>query len=463
MAAWQKESGSAKGRSFGTTDGVPGFLNRLKAWIVKVPASGGPGWYIIDDETANPTNPHIVCSNVSGQPTNASRSKIVRFGFSANAGVVTVDFYMHRDVTANTNIRQTAGYTIETTDLFEYGYDFRGGPECLLLMTNISGNWDWAFIDEWEGDPLFVEDDFTATLQQDWGSFDVNDGGNQVSEFWRMQGYGPHLDANGKLYVSVTVNAGPASQIFIYNNPARTSEYLIAQTTNSSSIGTVGLTTMNNSGVTGSIRRNAITATDTDIEIDMCLYTGTGEGALFTVGKWYYIWDYATGDRTGYFKVLAIVTDKLVVDSLFSGQIFSAGACISPYGHRWAVWGNTTVGQNGSISGNPQIPYMSNPVQPYVGNSFTNIGFSTMLTSVMNPNDEGKYAVMRPVVYENGDWSGQQTTMNRAYGQLKNIYISHSSGLAQMQFGRVINSKNYLCFHISGTTAYLILDTTSLS
>jgi len=53
MAVFQKETGLCTGRGFADVDAA-GYLAKLKTWIVKAPASGGPGWTILLDKTTLP-------------------------------------------------------------------------------------------------------------------------------------------------------------------------------------------------------------------------------------------------------------------------------------------------------------------------------------------------------------------------------------------------------------------------
>jgi hypothetical protein len=89
----------------------------------------------------------------------------------------------------------------------------------------------------------------------------------------------------------------------------------------------------------------------------------------------------------------------------------------------------------------------------------------------LRPDDKGYYAVMRPVIVEVYLHNNSSTSNNRAYGTLKNMYVTYNNSLAVMQDGRTIGGKNYLYFTTlsyicsggSGSYACLFLDTTSLS
>lgn len=485
MASWQRENGSFKGRGFGSVDGIPSLLNRIKTWFPKDAVSGGPGWFIIDDQSAAFPNPYIVVSDVAA-PTNANKGKIVQFKLVlSSSDCIEIRYWMWWDVTAHTGTHNYAAYTVNTQENAENEYNLRGGPEGFILMTRIGSTWDYCYLDEWEGTSILLESAaLEGTLQQTYTEV-LNDGGNQVTEFWRLRNIGPHLDASGKLYVSVVVS-GSNSQIFIYKDSSRTQ--LIGQTTNANTIGTVTVTAQNSSGITGSIRRNAITATDTDIEVDFTLHMGAGEGANFTVGEFYYIWDLnqATA-QAAYFKVLGKVSsDNLIVDGLNNVQ-FRTGSVASPYGHRWMVNGNQNTGlENQTSSVRAQIPYMSNLASTpngtvdsvmclsdgvtLSGAAATQAGsdFMTNLIQRLGPDDKGRYAVQRPTVFElEPRQFGNVTTggnyHNRAYGRAKNIYATSFVGLAQMNDGRIISGQEFICFLSTNPYAYLVRHSTSLS
>lgn len=354
-----------------------------------------------------------------------------------------------------------------------------------MLMTRIGSTWDYVYLDEFEGTSVLLESAaLEGTLQQDYTQVS-NDGGNQVTEFWRLRNIGPHLDASGKLYVSVIVS-GANSQIFIYKDSARTQ--LIGQTTNASTIGAVTVTAQNSSGITGQVRRNAITSTDSDIEVDFTLRLAAGEGANFTIGEPYYIWDVEQATaQAAYFKVLGKVSsDNLIVDGLNNVQL-RAGSVASPYGHRWAVAGNQNTGLENLISSNrSQIPYMSNLASTSAGtvdsslclsdgvslsgSNATGVGTDFMSNTIqtLGPDDKGRYGVQRPTVYEleprnfGGAGTGGNYD-NRAYGRLKNIYVTSMTGLAQMSDGRIIGGQEFICFLLSNPYAFLVRHSTSLS
>lgn len=474
MAGFRIESGTAKGRGFGTVDGVPSFLNRLKTWIAKAIVDGGPGWFIIDDQSALPVSPYIVVSNVAGQPTNASRSKVLKFAFSGTADTVVVSLHMFHNVTTHVSNTAIQAFTLTTAENNEYGYNFRGGQDVLHLMTNVGGVWDYVSITKWDGHTLLVEDDFDASLSQNW-IVETGDNNNQFGSYHLLQNIGPHLDADGKLFAFFDHNGSTSNQFFLYKGAARTSDLLIAQSTMSNTITTTGMIAQNSSGVAGNVARTAVVADDSDVEIDFKLYLQAGQGALFTAGNFYYIWDYVGGsNNVGYFKVLAVIGDTLVVSGLNSLAAFTAGACISPYGHRWIFNGNQATGNGGNAVTGSVIPYFSSHDSPsmnrFTGNSHAATTWMSGAVGLMNPNDASKFAVMRPWVVEFVDHLGAgqaggvpNINVNRMYGKLDYQYVSAVSGMAQMSFGRVINGSNYITYLTDANSAYLFLDSESLS
>jgi hypothetical protein len=489
VASFQKESGTAKGRGFGTVDGVPSFMNRLKTWIVKNAVSGGPAWYIIDDQSALSTAPYIVISD-KATLSNSNRNKVIQI-YVPNASGATSDriyvaYWMYWNTTTHTGVSKYAEHRINTEDTNEYAYDFRGGPEALLLMTRtLGGTWTWTFIDEWEGISNLVEAEsgHTGTLTANWPT-EANDGSNQLSGYEALTGVGPNLDANGKLYFSITVS-GSNIGLNIYKDSARTQLIGSIASANYTAGQFQTVTAQNSSGLGGSIRFDAKTVTDTDIEVDFAVQLGTGEGAGLTPGEFYYIWDFQDNTlRLNYVKVLTVVSDKVTLDGIQTDTTqgaFKTGAIISPYGHRWIVLGSNTASGNGNLN---QIPYFSAyqlgilaMSDGFASNTSASYSTNNFLVRLMNPDDKGRYAVMKCIAAEASDRNGLSYASipgtsaqalqkpNRAYGQIKNFYYSSDRGLSQMLAGRTIDSKNYICFATSivGSDALLFLDTTALS
>lgn len=489
MASFQKESGTAKGRGFGSVDGVPSFMNRLKTWITKLAVNGGPAWYILDDQSALSVNPYIVISDKS-TITNGNRNKVIIIYVPNSSGATSdriyVEYYWSWNTTTHTGIGRYAGHRINTEDTNEFAYDFRGGPEGLLIMTRTLGStWTWTFIDEWVGNSNLVEDEsgHTGTLSANW-LVESGDNNNQLSGYEGLTGVAANLDVNNKLYFSITFSS-PNWGLNIYKDSARTQLIGTIGSANYTAPVVLTVTAQNSSGLGGTVRLDAKVAADVDIDVDFSVTLGSGEGAGFTPGKYYFIWDVSDNTtRINYVKVVSVTGDKLVLDGIQTSSTdgpFKAGSIISPYGHRFFVMGSNTGAGSGNLN---QIPYQS---YYQGGNLALSDGFSSntsatyttnnYIVRLMNPDDEGRYAVMKCLVGEVTDRNGNSYSStglsssalaakpNRLYGQLKSFYYTSDRALSQMLSGRTIDSKNYIAFTAGGVGAdfLLYLDTTALS
>ncbi len=471
MAAWQKEGGLIIGRGFD----AGGFLGKLKAWIVKIPTNGGPGWYIVDDQSALGTNPYIVVSDVNFPYANANKHKIVVFGLpTASAGFVNINCYHFHDTTGHVSSGEWARYQLRTVDAGQFSYDFRGGPEGLCISSRNGSTIDNFIIDEWTGpdDTIVLEPTTkTGTLSAN-SRVETGDNNNQVSNYDLLTGVGPNLDAVGKLYFSVVVS-GSNSIINIYKDSARLQ--LIGHTANAATIGSVAVTADNSSGLGGNIRRDAVVANDVDIEVDFSLVLGAGEGANFTVGNYYFFYDFAaSGIRLIYFKVRFINTDSLVPDYIGAASTpLNAGAVVAAYPHRFACLGN----YHPSFGTIPWgfLPYYSVPGGEYaalaggIGSSGPRAAFiGNGGIAISNPDDLGYYRATELLIYESANGNSPSGTRNRIYGTFKNVYLGSNTAMQVFTDGRTLdNGLDYFDIShqaiLSGNEAWLIRDTTSTS
>ncbi len=462
MAAFQKESGSVTSRDWSSN----GWCGKFKAWVVKSYGAGGPLWYIIDDQSGLATDPYIVVCNQSS-PTWDSIAKIIQVKMVTSTELVQISYWMWWNTSTHvgSNLWHQACLTTQTSS---FVYDFRGGPEILFMASRIGTSIYWSFVDEW--DPI-------ATLCESTSRFgtltakaflETGDTNNQLSGYERLSGYKANLDGNGKLYFSANFSAGTLN-VNIYKDSARTQ--LIGHTTSANgSLTTTGLKSVaadNASGLGGFINYDAIgSSSNTGIACRFNrLDLGSGEGAAVTVGKPYYIYD-RTGATAifGYFIVEAKSGDQIQIDALSSD--INTGAIIGPYLHPWTST-SSHYGATGGNGNNMSIPYMSQPDNPFAsragGASDPRAGHAWMSVGGvdrMNPDDEQRFAVMRPLIYEFSQTGS--TSMNRAYGRTKNTYTSSPTGLAIFQDGRLINGNQWLYFWLN-TSAFLIRDYTSLS
>lgn len=205
------------------------------------------------------------------------------------------------------------------------------------------------------------------------------------------------------------------------------------------------------------------------------LQLDSGQAANFTEEKYYFIYDFNTSaspySRCDYVKVSAVdlINDQITVDNIYFSYL--TGAVISPYAHRYAVIGNNyqTAGSYlYSSQGYAYSNYYRYFAAPYVSRytagayvmtdqlnanginqSFYINGWPFIYESG-DPDDEGKYYCMKPVVkeytsgYPNASYT--LTSMNRTYGTINNMMITAVGSMAQMLDYRTLNSVDYLYF-----------------
>lgn len=452
MAAWRKESGSCVGRGFDSN----GFLGKLKTWIVKVPSSGGPGWYIVDDQSALGTNPYIVVSDKNFPYTNANKHKILQIILpTSTAGVILINAWHFWDASGHTGVgADTWGrYYLRTVDASTFSYDFRGGPEGICLSSRNGSTVDNCLIDEWVGpdDTIVLESNSHTGTTQFQSHIEAGDNNNQLSGYQNITGYGPHLDASGKLYFNIVIS-GSNHTVNIYKDSARTQ--LIGHAGPTTSLSNVSITADNSSGLGGTIKFDAHVANDTDIECDYSITLGSGQGANFTVGNYYYLfYFYATALCMAYAKVLGISGDKLILDWIGS-NIIPAGGIIEPYPHRFAMFGNYRTTSPGSQWG--YLPYYS--VQRFELPSFsTNFPRASIMCNALyattDPDDLQYYRATELLVYESAAGGNNPVGCNRHYGVFKHFFISTQTGMQVFTDGRTFdNGLNY--FDISHTSVF---------
>jgi len=162
MAVIQIETGSCFGRGF-VADSATGFLKLFRDWIVKVPASGGPEWYIIDDSSTDGTDPFIIVSDVASPTVNGYNNgkggeaqKIIKFqALDSTSG--QVDIYTYAGWSGSAPYGpMNIHYALPTVDAGTYAYDFRGGDEFLAISSQISGVYQTFFIGDFTADTDFL-------------------------------------------------------------------------------------------------------------------------------------------------------------------------------------------------------------------------------------------------------------------------------------------------------------------
>jgi hypothetical protein len=213
----------------------------------------------------------------------------------------------------------------------------------------------------------------------------------------------------------------------------------------------------------------------------------SGEENNFTVGKYYYIYDFNGHVWVNYCKCTNVNTSAhtITVDTL--GWNFPTGTVIAAYTHRYYASGNTAP------AGTSRFSYLLGSTLPYVSSEsitsniyycvnqqeasdyiqlFCGIDQNTLFQ--VAPDDLGYYTCQKPFLVEryNGYSLSSATDMNRGYGVAKNMYITNVGTMVAAQDGRTVGGVNWLyfvlasvLFYSSGLTNYGVMfcDTASAS
>ena len=127
------------------------------------------------------TDPYIIVSD-GAAPTPYSGNFIVRVGMTtASAGSIIITVWMFWNNTIHKGFGLSGFYEINTYDDASFVYDFRGGPNCLIIQSRLGKAWDSFLIDGWTDSINLVEDktktgNITADVAVGAVSFDVGAG-----------------------------------------------------------------------------------------------------------------------------------------------------------------------------------------------------------------------------------------------------------------------------------------------
>lgn len=153
----------------GTSDGNPGFsgngiLKNFKDWVVKTPANGGPGWYIIDDQSSLGTDPYIViCTEENPTPNGVQKTMIVKDDTSEGKIVAQACLYWN----SSTHMPRCI-FSGQAIDIISPDYDFRGGGDLMVINVGSPGTSGYSygiFLGDWEPLPGLVETDVRGVLK----------------------------------------------------------------------------------------------------------------------------------------------------------------------------------------------------------------------------------------------------------------------------------------------------------
>jgi hypothetical protein len=188
---------------------------------------------------------------------------------------------------------------------------------------------------------------------------------------------------------------------------------------------------------------------------DVVLQLGVGEGANYTKGNYYFIYDFNGVEKIDYAKVTkngvpdGLGVDQIAVDRL--RQNFGIGSVICAYRHRLTAWCTNKAGLT-SYDRYCCLPYysvnsedQSNQNYRFYNSQLTGrVSARENLIRIMTPDDAGYFLADVAVIGEYLGYLNNTTDANRGYGTIVGIYITSSSGMLQMTDGKTINTDNYL-------------------
>lgn len=165
--------GSAIG---GLTNGSYYFLRKINADTYYLCSTFGNSTHIgpVQNITSAGSGTHTI--TLSGPfiviaptvpATNNTVSKIIKLSYLTNIpGFVYFEQFLSWDDTDKILRGMWAGWKVGTVDAGDFAYDFRGGDECMAILSRVTVTWYYAIVDEWEGLSNFVEDESViGTLQ----------------------------------------------------------------------------------------------------------------------------------------------------------------------------------------------------------------------------------------------------------------------------------------------------------
>lgn len=385
-----REQDVCHGRGFDEGHANKGWLENFYRWVTRAPeaspsskSSGGPGWYIIDDQHDAGSDPYIVVSNhqaatVAADPNNVSHQDdphiILQVGlYTTISGRVFIKHWGFWDASGHEGwllIQRALLYTYDDAD---FVYDFRGGPTFMSLATRRGSTWEMFTCGKWTADSVLCEDTTVC------GAFQAGVSAGSDVAVQLGAGEAANFTENGFYYVMDIDNNGGAYHCWVnYVKVTEVNTYTdvvhLQQIRHDFPAGTIiaaypiRLYNLADRPEGGSTSRR--------IRIPMCSSKST-DGSD---------WSYCISDGTS----------------------------------------NQTWDGRGAIS-------------CYLDNN------TTLLTHIC-PDDVGNYAIQRGYLVEEykGDTASDAGDMNRAYGSPEEIYVSSNENIAKMLDGREYNSRNYI-------------------
>lgn len=493
MSAWNVRDGSWTGGSFSDSNS---FYYKLNEFLTTSVASGGAGWYLIDDLSSDSAAPWYTflpadvdtvndCININAHGFHTGQTVNFMTGGSFFSSTPQIPYggplsYVivldaNRIRVANTYLNAITGTYADITyagsgthwvygwpkrcycnvpspalnEVHKFLWIERGNLTSVPPGSTIPGNFNYCFFRFplwWDVSTHIAYGIYSGCLYQVvindslWHSYSFR--GNTDSLFIACTSVYP-LPGTGLNWYSVRTGDWEASTAFV-EDPSKTGTLIS------------GATAGNN----------------------VVLSLGPGQATNFTIGNRYFLYDFGGHTWLNYPQVIArdLGANTITVDTIFKN--FPSGSVIAAYPHRFQVTtGSVTPYQyspyhNWTETSNiTQIPYMSSPVEAY--NMHPQYGFiytqtaleckSTLLTTTV-PTAANTYYCQRPILVEvNGASSGISLDMNRIYGTPKDMYMTSGSGISSYVDKRTIDGINYktLVYSAVPSLAFLVRDSTS--
>ena len=443
MAVWQVENGTATGRGFADVD-TNGYLAKFKEFVVKAPASDGPGWYIVLDKSTTP-----VIKTFDYTDINIATDEITitahgfhtgdRLLYTGNAGGISATMRCIKIDADTIQVSNDLRYAVR--DISSQGtgtQSFILDGAYIIVSPNATPTPNGT-------DPIMkvgMISSIPGTIYAQ-NYFGFNGTTKALSGLW----YGTSVDTLDSAAFLYDFRMGEYAAILQSKVSGVWKAYVVAEWERDANLLVDDVSSPLTSAATAGT--------------DQVLQLGAGEAASFTVNNNYYIYDMTDNNSwVDYLEVTSVNTgtDQLIVSGI--RYDYPIGAVIGSYPHRLIGMGNN-YGYGTDFTSNQyslqlRLPYYS---YYYHQNCFhdqynsINGGADFVVADEyldkLNPSDNGLYTAMRPGIVEVNNTSGYSSSidqMNRGYGTLRNIYVGHVGTMSPGQDGRKINSIDYLYF-----------------
>jgi len=523
--AFNIEQSTCTGRGFSATN-ADGLLANFKNWVIRTPVaspsatvSGGPGWYIIDDQsdTSVDPSPNKVAwlkTDDNGLGTSfdtlAEISAVSDGEFQisiggVSRGVSALDFSSITTWDEVADVIQTGIQSVSSSpgDGFDGAivkhfrklyvnnpfYNSQTLEDRFIIVAG-AANKDVSYLTNPSLGGTYIGG--AAYLDMESGAGIKND--ISVDPYIVVSDQQNPTTYSGAKFVEIGMVTGTAGQIYIktwmnYDTTIHTGfgmfgahslgtvdagafvydfrggdECIVIQTR----VGTAWSTYILDEWLTDLNLVEAATISGTlsaaANDGDSTIYLNTGEGSNFTDDNFYFLYNLNRSEAIDYLQVTATAGDTLSLNETLTKR-HSSGSLLSPYYQRFHVLGtNILTGVNNYVR--MGIPVRSVRQKEFGVHATDDFCYSRIGGHVLEqlikdsaPNDEGKYIVMKPVVGEYDSNSSPNAEGNRSYGQAKNLYYTAVGSMSQMLNGKTIVSKEWVYFHATQhPTTYTTID-----